>query len=173
MGHPRSDGALLKRSTSQVSSNDGPLLSRVAWETQWQKSPKDWVDFPKSLHKVMKTFHDIINKVPKLQKYAKKYSKLNQMPWKDIVREIADGVVRKDARLVSAENTISIEDLHGYVKKWRKTCQIVDRLIQWKLFGDDSAKKLAEFSRPGAYEQRFLYCRRKFAKTVTCAGACK
>ena len=75
MGRPRSDGALLKRSTSQVSSNDGPLLSRVAWETQWQKSPKDWVDYANSLHKVMKTFHDIINEVPKLQEYAKKYSK--------------------------------------------------------------------------------------------------
>ena len=141
MGHPRSDGALLKRSTSQVSSNDGPLLSRVAWETQWQKSPTDWVDYANSLHKVMKTFHDIINEVPKLQEYAKKYSKLNQMPWKDIVREIADGVLRKDARLVSADNTISLEDLHGYVKKWRTTRQTVDKLIQWELLGVDSASK--------------------------------
>ena len=99
--------------------------------------------------------------------------KLKDMPWIEIARKIADGVKRKDARFVSAENMMSIEELHNYVKQWRKDCQTVDRLIQWKLFGDDSAKKLAEFSRPGAYEQRVLYCRRKFAKTVTCAGACK
>ena len=87
-----------------------------AWETQWQKSPKDWVDYANSLHKAMKTFHDIINEVPKLQEYAKNSSKLNEMPWKDIVREIADGVKRKDARLGSADNMMPIADLHHYVK---------------------------------------------------------
>ena len=61
-----------------------------AWKTQWQKSPKSWDDYPDSLHKVMKTFNNIINEVPMLQQHAQKASKLNELPWMDIARTIAD-----------------------------------------------------------------------------------
>ena len=127
-----------------------------AWSTSWTQSPRKWKDFANSLDDVMKTFQNIKNKVPMLQKYAQKCSKLNDMPWIEIAREIADGVKRKDARLDSADNMMSIEDLDHYVKQWRTDCETVNKLIQWELFGDDGAKKLADFSRPGAYEQGLL-----------------
>ena len=79
------------------------------------------------------------------------------MPWITIAREIADGVNRQDARLESADDMMSIERLRKYVEDWRKKCVSVDNLIKWQLFPTDNASKiLAEFSRPGAYEQPFL-----------------
>ena len=124
-----------------------------AWKTQWQKSPKSWVDFPNSLVDVMKTFKNIKEKVPMLQKYAKEVSKLKDMPWLKIAREIANGVNRKDERFSSADNMMPIEKLRPYVEIWRTECQTVNTLIQWKLFGEDGATKLAILSRPGAYDQ--------------------
>ena len=93
---------------------------------------------------------------PRLREYAQKVSKLNQIPWMEIAREIADGVDRQDARLESAQDMMSIGRLREYVKEWREQCESVDKLITWNLFPRDGPKTLAEFSRPGAYEQSFL-----------------
>ena len=53
----------------------------AAWKTNWQKTLKNWVDYPNSLHKVMKTFNNIINQVPMLQEYARTASQLKDSPW--------------------------------------------------------------------------------------------
>ena len=79
------------------------------------------------------------------------------MPWKMIAHEIADGINRQDARLESAEDMMSSEQLGKQVEKWRKEDATVSKLITWSLFPHCHAPKvLKEFSRPGAYEQPFL-----------------
>ena len=88
-----------------------------------------------------------------LQQYAKEVSKLKDMPWLKIAREIANGVKRKEERFSSADNMMPIEKLRPYVEIWRTECQTVNTLMQWKLFGEDGAKQLALLSRPGAYDQ--------------------
>ena len=127
------------------------------WTPSWTRTPDDWIDSPGSLRKAFATFQNIEHKVPKLRKYAKRFGQLNEIPWKDIACEIANGVNRKDARLESANDIMSIEDLREYVEEWRRECQTVDDLISWEFFPHTTAAKtLAEFSRPGAYEQPFL-----------------
>ena len=128
----------------------------AAWETRWERTPDTWVDWGDSLHQALRTFKIIEDEVPRLQEYAQKVSKLNQIPWMEIAREIADGVDRQDARLESAHDMMSIGQLREYVEEWRKKCESVDKLIKWSLFPHDGPKTLAEFSRPGAYEQSFL-----------------
>ena len=131
----------------------------AAWETSWTRTPARWVDYPNSLGQAFDTFKKIEHEVPRLREYAQQVEskKLRDMPWMAIAREIADGVNRQDARLESAEDMMSIEQLRNYVEDWRKKCVSVDNLIKWQLFPTDNASKiLAEFSRPGAYEQPFL-----------------
>ena len=128
----------------------------AAWETRWERTPDTWVDWGDSLHQALRTFKIIEDEVPRLREYAQKVSKLNQIPWMEIAREIADGVNRQDARLESAHDMMSIGQLREYVEEWRKKCESVDKLITWSLFPQDGPKTLAEFSRPGAYEQSFL-----------------
>jgi hypothetical protein len=128
-----------------------------AWKTSWSRNPKEWVCWPNSLQQAFKTFKEIEREVPKLQEYANQYNRLNEMPWREIARELADGVRRRDTRLESARDIMSIAELGKYVKEWRKNCKSVDKLIRWKLFTDPKAPKtLAIFSRPGAYEQPCL-----------------
>ena len=139
------------------------VFGRPAWETSWTRSPKTWVDYDNSLRSAFETFKIIEDEVPRLREYAQEKSKLKEMPWIEIAREIADGVDRQDARLESAANIMSIVQLRQYVEDWRKECGSVDKLIKWSLFtGDRAPKTLAEFSRPGAYEQPF------FPQTVAC-----
>ena len=139
------------------------IMPVAAWETSWTKSPDTWVDLPDSLRQAFETFKIIEDEVPRLREYAQEKSKLKEMPWMEIASEIADGVDRQDARLESAANIMSIVQLRQYVEDWRKKCGSVDKLIKWSLFtGDRAPKTLAEFSRPGAYEQPF------FPQTVAC-----
>ena len=134
-----------------------------AWNTSWTRKPADWVDYSNSLHTAFATFKKIEHEVPKLQEYVKRFGKLNEVPWMDIACEIAGGVNRRDAQLESASDMMSIQHLREYVKDWRQECESVDHLIRWKLFPPETAAKtLAEFSRPGAYEQPF------FPQTVAC-----
>ena len=130
----------------------------AAWETSWTRTPARWVDYPNSLGRAFDTFKKIELEVPRLQEYAQQVEskKLRDMPWMAIAREIANGVNRQDARLESAHDMMSIGQLREYVKEWRKKCESVDKLIKWSLFPHDGPKTLAEFSRPGAYEQSFL-----------------
>ena len=129
------------------------------WTPSWTRTPAAWIDSPGSLHKAFITFQKIEDEVPKLRKYAKRFGQLNEIPWKDIACEIANGVNRKDSRLESADDIMSIEQLREYIQEWRRDCVSVDKLIRWLFFPyDTAAKKLAEFSRPGAYEQPFLCC---------------
>ena len=132
------------------------IMPVAAWETRWERTPDTWVDWGDSLHQALRTFKIIEDEVPRLREYAQKVSKLNQIPWMEIAREIADGVNRQDARLESAHDMMSIGQLREYVEEWRKKCESVDKLIKWNLFPHDGPKTLAEFSRPGAYEQSFL-----------------
>ena len=80
-----------------------------------------------------------------LQEYAQKASRVNELPWMEIARKIADGVNRTDERLDSAGVLMSIEELGAYVKNWRTDSPTVDKLIGWSLFGTDGPKQLAEF----------------------------
>ena len=129
----------------------------AAWETTWTSSPDTWVDYANSLGQAFDTFKKIEHEVPRLREYAQQVNKLRDMPWMAIAREIANGVNRQDARLESADDMMSIGQLRKYVEDWRKKCVSVDNLIKWQLFPTDNASKiLAEFSRPGAYEQPFL-----------------
>ena len=126
----------------------------AAWETSWTRTPDTWLDYENSLRQAFDTFKNIEHEVPKLRDYAQQVSKLRDMPWMTIAREIADGVNRQDARLESADDMMSIRK---YVEDWRKKCVTVGKLIKWHLFPHGGATKtLAEFSRPGAYEQPFL-----------------
>ena len=128
-----------------------------AWDTSWTRKPAEWVDYPNSLHTAFATFKKIEHEVPKLQEYDKRFGKLNEVPWMDIACEIANGVNGTNAHLESANDIMSIEDLREYVEEWRRECQTVDDLISWEFFPYTTAAKiLAEFSRPGAYEQQFL-----------------
>ena len=79
------------------------------------------------------------------------------MPWMDIARKIADGINRKDERLDSGDNMMSIEELRAYIEDWRTDCQTVDNLIPWSLFETDEANTVAKFSRPGAYVAEFMF----------------
>ena len=100
---------------------------------------------------------DIQGEVPRLREHARQFSKLKEMPWKTIAQSIADGVNRQDTCLESADDMMSIEHLREQVQEWRKECPTVDKLIAWSLFPRcRAAKILADFSRPGAYEQPFL-----------------
>ena len=127
------------------------------WRTSWTREPAHWVDSPDSLRKAFATFKDIEDEVPRLREYANHFGKLKEMPWMDIACEIANGVNRTNAHLESANDIMSIEDLREYVEEWRRECQTVDDLISWEFFPYTTAAKiLAEFSRPGAYEQQFL-----------------
>ena len=127
------------------------------WTTTWTKSPATWVDRENSLRDAFKTFKIIESEVPRLGRYARKVGRLNQMPWKKIVGEIADGVHRQDAHLESARDMMNIDELRACVEDWRNKCETVNKLIEWQLFPRDSATKtLALFCRPGAYEQPFL-----------------
>ena len=112
---------------------------------------------PGSLPEAAEPFEIIKDKVPKLREYAKKFDKLNEMPWMEIAREIADGVNRQNAHLESAKDIMSTAQLRKYVVDWRTRCDHVNNLINWTLFPSDIAsKKLATLSRPGAYGQPFL-----------------
>ena len=127
------------------------------WDTRWTRKPADWVDSRDSLRKAFATFKEIEDEVPILQEYAKQFGKLNEMPWLDIACKIANGVNRSDARLESANDIMSLEELREYVEEWRRECKSVDDLISWQFFPHTTAAKtLAEFSRLGAYEQPFL-----------------
>ena len=146
------------------------IMAVAAWETSWKKTPARWVDYPNSLVRAFDTFKKIEHEVPRLREYAQQVEskKLRDMPWMAIAREIANGVNRQDARLESAEDMMSIEQLRNYVEDWRKKCVSVDNLIKWQLFPTDNASKiLAEFSRPGAYEQPFLCWWKQVCQTVT------
>ena len=135
----------------------------AAWETSWTRSPDTWVDSPDSLRHAFDIFKIIEDEVPRLREYAQEKSKLKEMPWMEIASEIADGVDRQDARLESASHIMSVGQLREYVDEWMEKCESVHKLITWRLFPEDSAAKtLAEFSRPGAYEQPF------FPQTVAC-----
>ena len=127
------------------------------WKTTWSKSPKCWVDYPDSVPDVMKTFDSIIVEVPLLQGYAQTANQLKELPWMEIAKKIADGIGRQDERLDSAARLMSVDQLRDYVKRWRLNSKTVDNLIRWKLFEDDRPKKLAEFSRPGAYVADFMF----------------
>ena len=122
--------------------------------------PQPWVsnmDYPDSLREAFETFRKIQSEVPKLEADACRYRKFNEMPWMDVVPEIADGVRRQDTRLESAADIMSIADLRKYVQEWRKDCESVDKLIRGQLLPElQAAKILATFSRPGAYEQPCL-----------------
>ena len=137
----------------------------AAWETSWTRTPARWVDYPNSLGQAFDTFKKIEHEVPRLQEYAQQVEskKLRDMPWMAIAREIADGVNRQDARLESASDIMSTGQLRKFVEEWMEECESVQKLITWRLFPEDSAAKtLADFSRPGAYEQPF------FPQTVAC-----
>ena len=72
------------------------------------------------------------------------------MPWKMIAQEIADGVKRQDARLESAEDMMSIEEPCKQVEEWRNQNKTVNKLIDWRLFPENMARKtLAQFAKPG------------------------
>ena len=133
------------------------IIMVPAWRTSWKRSPVTWLDFPHSLVFAMRNFKNIKDEVPMLQKYAQEESKLNEMPWMDIARKIADGINRKDERLDSGDNMMCIEELRAYVEDWRTDCQTVDNLIRWNLFETDKAKKLAKASIPGAYLADFIF----------------
>jgi len=105
----------------------------------------------------MRNFKNIKDEGPMLQKYAQEICKLNEMPWMDIARKIADGINRKDERLDSGDNMMSIEELRVYIEDWRTDCQTVDNLIRWSLFETDEAKTLAKCSRPGAHLADFMF----------------
>ena len=127
------------------------------WTTTWTKSPATWVDRENSLRDAFKTFKIIESEVPRLGRYAREVTKLNQMPWMNIAREIADDLNRQDARLESARNVMTIDQLRTCIDDWRNIYRTVDELIEWELFPDGSAAKtLALFCRPGAYEQPCL-----------------
>ena len=129
----------------------------AAWKTSWEKTPDTWVDDANSLQQAFDTFEIIKDEVPRLQKFAQECSRLNQMPWRAIARDIADGVHRQDERLESANDMMEVGQLREYVRKWRTDCETVDKLIKWKLFPAHSGPKtLKEFSRTGAYEQPLL-----------------
>ena len=141
----------------------GFIMPVAAWETSWTRSPKTWVDYDNSLRSAFETFKIIEDEVPRLREYAQEKSKLKEMPWMEIASEIADGVDRQDARLESASDIMSTGQLRKFVEEWMEECESVHKLITWRLFPEDSAAKtLAEFSRPGAYEQPF------FPQTVAC-----
>ena len=128
-----------------------------AWETSWTKEPREWFDYANSLAIAFNTFKDIQTEVPKLGRYEEQCCRLNEMPWREIAREIADGVNRQDKRLESANDMMGVEQLDAYVVRWRTECDTVDKLISWELFPEQSGPKiLKEFSRPGAYEQPLL-----------------
>ena len=133
------------------------IMPVAAWQTSWTKTPAKWVDYPDSLQQAFATFKIIEHEVPKLQEYAQQFTQLKDVPWMEIAREIADGVNRRDACLESADDMMSTNQLRRSLEDWRKNCVSVDKLIEWTLFPEGRASKiLAEFSRPGAYEQPFL-----------------
>ena len=133
------------------------IMAVAAWETSWTKSSYDWVDYPNSLQHAFNTFKNIEGEVPRLRDYAQQFGRLNEMPWREIARDIADGVNRQDERLESANDMMGVGQLREYVDRWRTECMIVDKLIKWQLFPADSGPKtLKEFSRLGAYEQPLL-----------------
>ena len=109
------DEGMMLKSTDCIS--DGKIITAIigrAWRTSWNRSPVTWVDFPDSLVIAMKNFKNIKDEVPMLQKYAQEKSKLKDMPWMDIARKIADGINRKDERLDSGDNMMSIEELRKH-----------------------------------------------------------
>ena len=105
------------------------------WTTSWQRSTETWVDYPNSLHIATKTFNNIIDEIPMLQEYAQKASRLNELPWMEIARKIADGVNRTDERLDSAEGVMSVKEIRDYVNDWRTASPTVNKLIGWSFFG--------------------------------------
>ena len=126
----------------------------AAWETTWTSSPDTWVDYANSLGQAFDTFKNIEEEVPRLRNYAQQFGRLKDMPWMGIAREIADGVNRQDERLESANCMMGVGQLCDYVRRWRKECASVEKLINWELFPTNSGPKiLTQFSRPGAYEQ--------------------
>ena len=128
-----------------------------AWETTWTQEPRGWVDYANSLAIAFNTFKDIQTEVPKLGRYEEQCCRLKEMPWREIAREIADGVNRQDERLESANAMMGIEQLHKYVESWRAECMTVDKLINRQLFPAASGPNtLTQFSRPGIYEQPTL-----------------
>ena len=133
------------------------IMAVAAWETSWTRSPDTWVDYPNSLQQAFNTFKNIEDEVPRLRDYAQQFGRLNEMPWRAIAREIADGVNRQDERLESANAMMGVGQIRDYVDMWRTECSTVEKLITWQLFPSESgAKILKEFSRPGAYEQPAL-----------------
>ena len=92
-----------------------------------------------------------------LEGYAQTANQLKELPWIEIAKKIADGIRRKDERLDSAEQLMYIDELRDYINRWRIESKTVDKLIGWVLFGDDGPKKLAEFSRPGAYVADLMF----------------
>ena len=82
----------------------------AAWETSWTRTLDTWVDYENSLRQVFDTFKNIEHEVLKFRDYAQQFNKLNDIPWMEIAREIADGVRRQDTRLESADDIMSIAD---------------------------------------------------------------
>ena len=129
-------------------------MAIAAWQTSWKRKPDTWVDYANSLQQAFNTFKNIEHEVPRLQDYAQQYNRLNELPWMTIAREIADGVDRQNERLESATAMMGVGQLCDYVRRWRKECASVEKLINWELFPTNSGPKtLTQFSRPGAYEQ--------------------
>ena len=128
------------------------------WVMPWRKDPSDWVDYKDSLVEIMSHFRDFEKEIPILLAMKENRTQLRDIPWKDIVKNIAGGIARADSTLDSAGVILSIDELASYMLKWMDESKIVNDLIKWKIFkGDDIASKLKVLSRPGAYLADLVY----------------
>ena len=129
-----------------------------AWKPKWTKTPAGWVEDGNLLREAFAKFVNIQEEVPLLKQYAEVFTQFKQMPWCDIVNNIANGVDRSTEDLESSKNIMNVQELRTYFHEWKKACKSVRLLIEWNLFPHETASKiLADFSRPGAYEHPSLY----------------